>query len=398
MTMSASYFDLLKYAATGIASPDMTYYDKMRASTLMGGVVRTLTGIPPLTFKADGTPLISWSMKGNGEQTGTPSPQSIIMPTFCGVRTGNLFDKNATNTANGYIKDTMLQSDGTTISWNVFSVSEYIPITGGETYYISNVMNAAFNAPSMCFYDSSKQFVSSVVYQSRYSFGFTAPATAAFVRISYMNVTIDSVMLNLGSTALPYEPFGWAEKITCAGQTVPVYLGQTQTVRRIKKLVLTGSNGNFTKNDADPTHYLYHTSVSTFPNSVAKTPLLCNELPVTNSAPQFQIGISSTSNFNVVYFNFGADIMNAQPHGNTATGLKEYLTAQYAAGHPVTVWYVLATPETGITNEPLCKIGTYADELNSEDAGVSIPTAKGNNVLTIDTPIQPSEMTITFKG
>ena len=34
MTMSASYFDLLKYAATGIASPDMTAFDKMRASTL----------------------------------------------------------------------------------------------------------------------------------------------------------------------------------------------------------------------------------------------------------------------------------------------------------------------------------------------------------------------------
>lgn len=35
--MSANFYELLKYAATGIASPDMTYYDRMRASTLMGG-------------------------------------------------------------------------------------------------------------------------------------------------------------------------------------------------------------------------------------------------------------------------------------------------------------------------------------------------------------------------
>ena len=278
--MSASFYDLLKYAATGIASPDMSYYDRMRASTLMGGKVQTLTGIPPLSFKADGTPLISWSMKGNGSQSGTPTPDNPVMPTFCG--------------------------------------------------------------------------------------------------------TLDST--------------DWKIQITCAGQTTPVYLGQVSTVRRIRKLVLTGSNGNFTKNDADPTHYLYYTGVSTFPNSVAKTPLLCNELPVTNSAPQFQIGINSSSNANVVYFNFGGDVMNAQPHGNTATGLKEYLAAQYAAGTPVTIWYVLATEQTGIINEPLAKIGDYADELSSTDAGVAIPTVKGANTLTVGGDLQPSEMTITFKG
>ena len=32
--MSANYYELLKYAATGIASPDMTYYDRMRASAI----------------------------------------------------------------------------------------------------------------------------------------------------------------------------------------------------------------------------------------------------------------------------------------------------------------------------------------------------------------------------
>ena len=120
----------------------------------------------------------------------------------------NLFDKSATNTSNGYIQDTMLQSDGTTLAWNVFSVSEYIPIEGGADYYLSDVMNAAFNAPSLCFYDSSKQFLSAITYQARFSFGFSAPSGAAYVRISYMNVQADAVMLNLGSTALPYEPYG----------------------------------------------------------------------------------------------------------------------------------------------------------------------------------------------
>ena len=48
-------------------------------------------------------------------------------------------------------------------------------------------------------------------------------------------------MLNAGSTALPYEPYGYKIPITCGGQTVPVYLGEVPTVRRVKKLVLDGT-------------------------------------------------------------------------------------------------------------------------------------------------------------
>lgn len=77
---------------------------------------------------------------------------------------------------------------------------------------------------------------------------------------------------------------------------------------------------------------------------------------------------------------------------------KTFLADQYAAGTPVCVWYVLATPETRIVNEPLAKIGDYADELHSTDAGVSIPTVKGSNTLTVDTELQPSEMAITYRG
>lgn len=61
------------------------------------------------------------------------------------------------------------------------------------------------------------------------------------------------------------------------------------------------------------------------------------------------------------------------------------------------IWYVLAEPETAIVNEPLAKIGYYCDELHSEDAGVTIPTAKGSNTLSVDTTVQPSEMTIKYR-
>lgn len=92
-------------------------------------------------------------------------------------------------------------------------------------------------------------------------------------------------------------------------------------------------------------------------------------------------------------------ILACRPTNIAALSLSDFeafLAAQYAAGTPVTVWYVLEEPTTGIVNEPLAKIGDYADELSSTDAGVAIPTVKGDNTLTVETDLQPSEMTITY--
>ena len=59
---------------------------------------------------------------------------------------------------------------------------------------------------------------------------------------------------------------------------------------------------------------------------------------------------------------------------------KSFLSTQYEAGTPVTVWYVLAEPE----EEPLENL-------------LPIQTIKGTNILTADTTVQPSEMYIKGK-
>ena len=84
--MSASFYDLLKYAKTGIASPSMTHYDKMKALSMCkaGFPVKTLAGVPPITVQSDGTPLTAWSISGNMVQTGTPSPTNIVIPQEVG--------------------------------------------------------------------------------------------------------------------------------------------------------------------------------------------------------------------------------------------------------------------------------------------------------------------------
>jgi hypothetical protein len=98
------------------------------------------------------------------------------------------------------------------------------------------------------------------------------------------------------------------------------------------------------------------------------------------------------NDWNNVYYQSGSTLYFHDKRFTTADDFKAYLAAQYAAGTPVTVWYVLAEPETGIVNEPLMRIGDYADTLTTD---TPIPTAKGSNTLTVDTTVQPSEMMIT---
>ena len=392
--MSANFYDLMKYAKTGIALPDMTGYDKMKALALFGGAEQTLTGIPPLTFKADGTPLISWSMKGNGSQQGTPTPDNPVMPEFVGVRTANLWDKgvpiyayatdykkyNANNAIALKAGTYTFSSDGILPQIQAFhaDLSPYTDIR--DVIQNDSALYAAWDNRALLPFGNTFRRTTIVI------------AEDCIITICCNSTYIGTyIMLNSGSTALPFEPFGYKIPITCAGQTVPVYLGQTQTVRRIKKLVLDGVNDGEWKKSSTRKGSFY-LNVGT--NAIVSLGL-CDRAVNVNTVNQYDSigqmlvessGLSKLINLWLFDTNISLD------------DFKSYLAAQYAAGTPVTVWYVLANEQTGIVNEPLCKIGDYADELSSEDAGVSIPTIKGQNVLTVDTPIQPSEMTITFKG
>ena len=371
MTMSASYFDLLKYAATGIASPDMTYYDRMRASTLMGGAVQTLTGIPPLSFKSNGTPLISWSMKGNGSQTGTPTPDNPVMPEFVGVRTANLaYDR---------IKNTNISPTG---KIGRESASEYdlaiAHVKAGQVYTANTYVFAFY---------VDEPIIGSISYDGTRNVAiagqpttFTAPITGY---VAFRLSSGEQAMLNIGSTVLPYEPFGYKIPITCGEQTTSVYLGQTQTVRRIKKLVLTGTE-NWTINGNGSSRFFYSNLSDT---SIVGTDVISTHFPSANigrTTSEIGIGLGGAAQLRV---------RTGDPALYEIDSWKSWLSSNQP-----TVWYVLSEPETAVINEPLAKIGDYADELHSEDAGVSIPTVNGNNTLTVDTELQPSEMTVTYRG
>lgn len=176
----------------------------------------------------------------------------------------------------------------------------------------------------------------------------------------------------------------WKIPITCTGQTTPLYLGEVSTVRRVRKLVLTGTE-TFAATTAS-THYRCRTTL--VPKATTQSTIAVLSTHYYASAGARDGTITLTSDGGSVYF---TDDTNAV----TDETFKSYLAAQYAAGTPVTVWYVLAEPTTGIVNEPLCKIGDYADELSSEDAAVTIPTVRGQNILTVETQLPPSKIVIS---
>lgn len=65
-------------------------------------------------------------------------------------------------------------------------------------------------------------------------------------------------------------------------------------------------------------------------------------------------------------------------NGMTVEEFKSWLASEYAAGHPVTIWYEPETPTTATVSVP------------------QIPTLKGTTIIDVDTELKPSEMTVEY--
>lgn len=213
-----SLYEILKASKTGIA-PDMwTALAGMNwGGKDSGHEVKELTGIPPLSFRADGTPLLDYLISGNMTQTGTPTPQNPIQPQECGERTGNLFDANTIEVGGIDIRT------GEEVVNDSRRRSGFIEVTPSTAYYISRLIDESNTSILWVLgYDSSKQVITdgsgtyhSVVVNGQLALNvssrqFTTTATTKYIRwYVTANGSYSDIMLNAGSTALPYEPYGY---------------------------------------------------------------------------------------------------------------------------------------------------------------------------------------------
>ena len=186
--MSATFYDLLKFAKTGIAAPEMTAYDKLKALSMCkaGFPVKTISGVPPLTFQSDGTPLTAWSISGNMTQSGTPTPSAPITPSECGDMTYNLYN----NKSSEYIGNKYLKNTGEIGDSQGWRVTDYIPVSGSN----STVVGVSGSSPAICAYDTDKQFLRGVSYNGigRATINIS---DAAYVRFSVQTSYVDSAMV-----------------------------------------------------------------------------------------------------------------------------------------------------------------------------------------------------------
>lgn len=174
--------------------------------------------------------------------------------------------------------------------------------------------------------------------------------------------------------------------------TQSIDLSSVQSVRNVKKYEFTGEE-NLT---------LYTGSVSNIGFSLRFLDMLPNSRingfsthfrPQTSPSLSNYDGITFGADNNLVFITFSTRTVAAL-NLTDLTDITNWLRAQYNANTPVTIYYILAAPETTTLNEPIYKIGNYTDSISN----ISLTTTAGATSLGVDTAVKPSEITLNFRG
>jgi hypothetical protein len=331
---------------------------------------------------------ITVGVKGQSSQASTPSPSNPVDVVGCGERTGNLWnngdtwENDDTDTRAFFQPDIALYDGYTKVGDNVRIDVK----SNGYKYLVSITPNTSFTRVSVKHNGSTRDLPLGSVYGE---FEANVPVTISFIVNGFDpttigGISISNIMLNAGATPQPYEPYGqYKIPILLNSQTINKYLGEVQTVRQIKKLVLTGQEEGWVKQESLTATDAYQNYNLT--SDYLRTEYIVTHMPVNSSSAD-----TSTHGY------IGQMItlcMNKALSLSTVDLFKTWLADEYSAGHPVILYYVLATPQTAVVNEPLMKIGTYADSLTT-----SVSCTAGENTLDVQTTVQPSEVTATFEG
>lgn len=355
---------------------------------IMGTSIDTITTLPADIYPTGTTTTVG--LKGQMEQNGTPTPTTPIQPQETGDMSNNLWSYHPDTTSGGV----RLLWDGEKINYSNTCTQSGNSIMAIDlkkgTYTLKvNANRIPVENENSCIdiYHSSsglfKKITNRNAVNGKITFTLDNDLSNVQLRIrvdkgtNYDDFEIRP-MLNIGETSLPYDVYGqYKIPISSANTTTPIYLGEVETTRKIKKLVLTGEENWY----VEGSDIFYSDPIT---EAIQYPPICSHFIGVQALSDNNQVAISQFLRINIK--------TNSITH--TTSDFKSYLAAQYAAGIPVTVWYVLATPETAVVNEPLHKIGDYADEVS----GITIPTIAGANTIDVDTTLKPSEVSINYKG
>ncbi len=161
------------------------------------GFTREIIGALPLQLDGIGKDLKDYNIKGNTYQSDGVSPDTPQEVKGCGDRTGNLWDKNDTYKCEKY---TVFENN----------TEFYLPKGTYSLSYICNTTDSFF----IRFLDNDENTlaecrVRSTDTQGKQNFTFTIEQDCIKIRVvENIGCEVSNIMLNSGSTPLPYEPYG----------------------------------------------------------------------------------------------------------------------------------------------------------------------------------------------
>ena len=373
----------------------------------------------PMTFKAKRTEnLKNYRIYGNTE-TKTRSYNGTAPLSFpiedgavsnyrvYGQMSRNLFDEEL---AQGYYSDTAGSSNDLISSSLRVAGTTFIPVSTGNTMTLTYESAIGITKYLVYYYNNNKELINAVGWNINGS-TITIPDNISFIRVvwgakedwssghNYVTLlvaNISNIMLNFGSTALPYEPYGesvgelvtdsqseyygkYAIPITNNSETANIYLDEP--------LTKSGNNADYIDYATQKRHNADGTSADvTMP-----------ELPAQSSTNSLSVGTT------VQPSSVSVDVGEVVSCGDKITDSQNANYGKYKI--PVTLT-ANSTETTDIyLDTPLAKSGNNADYIdfktqkryNSDGTEITvtlpeIAVTTGTNTLTVGTEIQPSKV------
>lgn len=330
----------------------------------------TITSFPAAII-ADGENA-SAKVYGNMQQTGTPTPSSPIQPQECGERTANLCNEEYPN---------------------ISGTIQYTPIYVGEgSFTLSTTLPYASNGANLFLLSGNVSTGASTSTNGVWlNHNITTQSEEGYITIGYRHYTgtkspADSqTMLNTGSSALTYEPYGYKIPISSANTTTPIYLGEVQTTRKINKLTFSSSqNWQLQSINSHGIANFYIIATNNFLNNNIISNYFTQQTSSIATTTTEGIYIALTSSSATIYIR-----INSQ----TASTVQEFKDWLDGLSEEAALWYILAESTTVILNEPIRKIDNYADTVTT-----TIPTIAAADNINVSTTLKPSAIDLTYTG
>lgn len=343
-----------------------------------------IEGIPPIIFKGNGKNLLDYRIDGASGGVGD--------------RTGNLFDGECFNKSLDWNTGDIIDSE------NQYRITTSPIFLSPGNYTIKSYLTDKVGCAT---YNSNMDFIGILPYAT--VLNLTIDQTR-YIRILCKNdsginpILADKmqIMLNSGSTALPYEPYGYKVPVVVSGKNL---LKITKNSFTLKGVTFTVNNDkSITCNGTASSIILIEIS-NYFEDLIVNNEYIFSGCPPTGSISTYRLQLVLYSG--AVYNIYGEEkkfTYREEYAGNPNKSIRIVIEKDYVCNNLTFYPMMRLASIEDDTYEPYIEPTTtniYLDEpigenesISLSDTNVNIPTIKGTNILSVDTTVQPSKVLI----